>query len=1254
MSESPPKSANGATPPLDLKAQFAGKKMVIVGGTGFLGKVFWSMMLYEYPEVTRLYVLVRPRKNQTPQQRFADDIIQSEAFEPLRRQHGDNFDTFIADTVVPIGGDVVEPFCGFSSELRDELRGDAAVVINASGVVDFEPPLDIALQVNAFGVKSVVELAKDLGDCPVLHTSTCFVAGARTGQVEELNPSEHPFPRDGELERAHWDADGEISECLDVIEQARHRAGDAFRQSSFLAAAKRNLMARGESTRGSMLESEIAKVRRKFIESELAERGRERAQFWGWPNTYTYTKSIGEQIVVGSGLDYAIARPAIVESSVKYPCKGWNEGINTSAPLIYLIREGQLQIPGSKINLDIIPCDMVAGGMLLTLGELLEGRAKPVYQYGSSDTNPVTVARIVELTGLYKRELWRKTGRGGPAYGAFQTNFETSVLSADQFDIYGPLAISRGASKLSSWVGGLAKGALKPLLKPAADGLKSFAHQQNNIGTILAQYLPFTAKYSYVFQCDNTHAAYARLTDEDREKIIWAPQDLDWRDWMLDVHIPGLEKWVFPNLADKLSKPKPPPKRYETLPAILDEMAERYELSVALQQTEPDGLSRISFRQWHERSLACAKRLQEAGVNEGDRVMLSGANQPSWPIAFFGIMLAGATTVPVDAGIEADVAVNLLKASGAKVFIADGETQARVGDKISELADVKLSDMVEIAQGGAPIAPVDVSSADVAALIYTSGTTGSPKGVMLSHHNLTSLIAALTPLFPLGRGDRVMSVLPLHHTFELTCGLLLPLTRGSRILYIDELTGEKLSHGLKAGRITAMVGVPALWEMLERKLHERIADRGPMAVKVFDIAIDLNRTLSQSTGLDAGKLLFGPVHAGLGGHLKFLVSGGAALSPATHKTFAGMGLHLSEGYGLTEASPVITVSNPKPGERAGHVGKPLAGTELKIHDPDPKGIGEVYARGPTIMLGYADDEEATRDAIDDDGWLHTGDLGKLDRKGNLVLVGRAKDVVVTSAGENIYPDDVEERLGKVAHVAELTLLGMDDANGGERLALVAVPEPDSSRDRAQMRTLAKTSLKEAVNELPAIMRPASTTLVDIPLPRTPTRKVQRRAVKDLLARLEPVDMAASGAVDSDAASKMVRGAAAAIGRKDPESLGPATTLRGDLGFDSLMLLELLVALERRVGCTLDADQLSDCETIGEAEALVRLAGSQAAGSIGAVSIDSGREARWTPWSCPNPCGRPRCSGWAKRKRVSTTACFTPSSSVALISRKIAA
>lgn len=1186
-SESVFPSRSGSRPvdgtPLSLRKLFAGRRLIVVGGTGFLGKVWLALVLDRYPDIGQIYLVVRPKGEHSSEERFQKKIITSEVFHPLRQKYGDDFESFISEKITPISGDVALPLCGTTQELREALVGKIAAVVNVAGIVDFAPPLDEALQVNAFGCQNLVALSRELGGVPLLHTSTCFTAGSRTGPIEELDPREIPFPRAGELDISDWDPDREISECLDVIEQARHRAGDAFRQSRFLDEAKANLRALDEPTYGQVLTDELAKVKRRFVETQLAELGVERAKFWGWPNTYTYTKSIGEQIIASSGLPFTIVRPAIVESTNEFPFPGWNEGINTSAAFIFLIREGGLQLPGSNNNLDMIPCDMVCAAIILALGELLEGSARPVYQAAASDTNPCTMARFFELSGLHKRRLYKKTGKGGPVVSEIQSRFETALLNKEQYAAYGPHRIAQGAEFLGSLAQKASAGPLKQLFRPAAEGLNGFAAQQRKLAKIMDTFLPFTAEYQYVFKTDAVYSAYARLSDEEQKELPWGPDTLDWRVWFLDVHAPALERHVFPELEKRLKKKTKAPRRHESLTLLLDGMAERHDLKVALCRTEQEGLSRLSYRDLRNCALRVSAKLGALGVGEGDRVLLAGKNHPGWPIAFFGILYAGATVVPFDCSLDRESVVVIASASKAKAAIFDRGVSLRLGDEL-ELPLLELEAGVLFSKDENALEPQPFEN-ELAALIYTSGTTGTAKGVMLSHANLTGMIASLAPIFPLSTGDRVLSVLPLHHTFELTCGLLLPISRGARIIYLDELNADRLSHGLKESRATALVGVPALWEMLERRIFNQVAEKGALVEKTFEIAVEMSRVIGRTTGVDVGRTLFGAVHEGLGGHLKYLVSGGAALNSDTHSLFQGLGLHLAEGYGLTEASPVLTVAQGGPGARAGHVGRAIPGVEIRIEKPNDEGVGQVLARGPNVMMGYSDNPEETASTIDADGWLRTGDLGRLDARARLTLVGRAKDVVVASNGENIYPDDVEVRLGLPDGVEELCVLGVPDGRGGERLACVAVAKKGED-EREHRHRLCREAVKGAAAKLPPVQRPVIFVVVDDELPRTSTKKVKRNELRRLVegassgASIAPIAPGEEVAAEAKLLLS-IQSIVATISRRRPTDVLPTMTLRGDLGFDSLMALELLVGLETKLGGTLDGEELAEASTVAE-------------------------------------------------------------------------
>jgi long-chain acyl-CoA synthetase len=1160
--------------PLDVDALYSGTRLVVLGGTGFLGKIFWILLLDRFPSIEKIFLLVRSSRDKTSEARLTE-ILESEAFRPLKEKYGERFDAFIREKIVPFDGDMSRPCCGMDGALIADLRGTIDAVVNVAGVVDFNPPLDESIEANAFGARNLIALARALGDTPIFHTSTTMVGGDRFGTIVEEDPMVHPFPRTDELGRDIWDPEREIDECLELCAQALHRSEDAFRQSGFAEQARKILRTRGEPSEGPAFVSELAKVKRKFMKEQLVAAGVDRAKHWGWPNIYTYTKSIGEQIIARSGLPFTIGRPASCESTQRFPFEGWNEGIGTSAPFIFLAMKGHVQIPAGDVLLEFIPSDLVCVGMVLSLAELLEGSQKPVYQYAVGEVNPCTAARFSELVGLYKRRSYQKRSTGNPIVNFIQAHFEPVAVSTERLDLVGPKTFARFGRKIAS-----ALKAVEPL-RPAGVALDALAAQEQKIGDLLDLFAPFTTVQRGPFSCANTRAAFARLSPEDKARLPWDPEKLDWPHYWMTAHMPAIERRVMPEIEKRMKRELRPLAAHETLVTLLDQMARRHDVALALQHLEDAGLTRVTYADLALAAGAAAARLALAGVAKGDRVILSAHNHPDWAAAYFGILRAGATAVPVDPGIAPDAFVRVVAESRARLLIGDAKVKERLAGHEGACAWIDLHEVTE--KDSALEGPVvEVEPGDVASLIYTSGTTGTPKGVMLTHANFTSLIAALAPLFPLRPGDRVLSVLPLHHTFEFTCGLLLPLSRGARVVYVGDVTADRLTRGLELGRVTAMVGVPALWQLLERRILSQVKAKGPLAETAFNLGTELNRFLGNKLGIDAGRILFGSVHGALGGNVRYLISGGAALPRDTQKLFQGLGLPLVEGYGLTEAAPVLTVSRAMRGEpRAGHVGKAVPGVQLRIAEPNEHGVGEVLARGPNVMAGYTD-PEATAATIDAEGWLHTGDLGKLDAKGRLSIAGRLKDVIVTSTGENVYPDDLEREIGAVEHIAELTVVGLGSGSG-EKVALLAVPAdvPGAKTDRAARNARAMQSLRSALGKLPYGKQPAVVHLYDAPLPRTPTRKVKRAEVKEILARMALATAPASG----DGRTSAVRVAIGAIRGRAPADLAGSATLQDDLGFDSLALSELLVALEAKFGA-IEPLALQGCRTVADVEALV--------------------------------------------------------------------
>ncbi|HEX9053080.1 MAG TPA: AMP-binding protein [Anaeromyxobacter sp.] len=1219
---------------LDVRATLAGRTLLVTGATGFVGKVALTLLLDRYPEVGRVLVLVRPGTGGSAKARFFDKVAASRPFDPLRRRHGERFEPFLREKCVPIAGDVSDPLLGISEPDLARLAGLDAVV-NCAGLVDFDPSLELALGVNVHGPRNAVELCRRTG-AALLHMSTCFVAGNRDGVVYEDEDLAGYFPRregvvgrpkQGTLDAADFDVDAEVKDCERRMAEVRERAEDRVQQSLFRDRALERLRADGRAGDEKAVRLAVARERRLWISQRLVEVGMDRARHWGWPNTYTYTKSLGEQTIAASDVPWTIVRPSIVESALRYPFPGWNEGFTTSAPLAFLALKGARGFPAAeKAVLDVVPVDLVAAATIAATAELVERRARlratsaaasaaaaarapglgRVYHLASGDTNPLWARRAVELTALYRRRYYRGREEGSATWNKLLSRIEPYSVTRTQYEAFGPpalAALSRGARRLLDELAprwGAPR--LEALAERARRELDELDEQLSRSLKLWELFMPFVWENKYVFRCAGIRDLYARLSPADRAAIPWDPDELDWRRYWLDVHMKGLEEWVFPGLEEQSGKRVHAPRTHRDLLELLESSCEQWKGRVALRMAG-ERKDRVTYGELRRMAERVAGFLHAAGVGRGDRVLLASENRPEWAIAYFGILRAGAAAVPVDPQLTATELANLWMTAGAPLALVSDDTAERhpglaalaaaagapPGARAATLAEA-------VAFRGDPPPFPKVSPDDLASLIFTSGTTGTPKGVMLSHRNFASLVGKLCGTFALGPGDGLLSVLPLHHTFEFTAGLLVPLARGAEIEYLDELTADGISDALSGGRVTAMIGVPALWSLLHRRITQELAAKPGVVEAAFHALMKGNAALRDSAlAVNLGKLLFWPVHRKFGGRLRLLVSGGSALDPGVQDAFRELGFDLYEGYGLTEAAPVLAVSKPGGDAPSGSVGPALPGVELRIADPDASGVGEVLAKGPNVMLGYwrgpsrgapGVDPELTAPVLQD-GWLRTGDLGTLDRDGNLTLVGRVKDVIIDANGKNVYPDEVEDAYRAPDLVKELCVVGLPDGTG-EKVAMLVVPEW-KDRDRAEVREKLEAHVRAVSSRLSFAKRVKVWHVFDGELPKTSTRKVKRPLVRDELLRIEA--MAQAGRKVRDAAERRegdgwILDLVAEVSRRPRAEVTHETKLLGDLGFDSLMITELTAALEEAGVPSSAADHLQDVHTVGELARLV--------------------------------------------------------------------
>jgi long-chain acyl-CoA synthetase len=525
----------------------------------------------------------------------------------------------------------------------------------------------------------------------------------------------------------------------------------------------------------------------------------------------------------------------------------------------------------------------------------------------------------------------------------------------------------------------------------------------------------------------------------------------------------------------------------------------------ALSFAARDGGERFTYGELTNIIPAFARRLLAEGLGPGDRVALMSESRPSWGAAYVGILTAGGTAVPLEPSAGAQEIREILRHSGARRAICSSRTEAVLGEALDEMSWevdlLRLEELEAAGTGGRVDLPAPGDPGAEAVIIYTSGTTGRPKAVRLSHRNIVSNIHSMTEAIGIEEADVFLSVLPLNHTFECTAGFLVPLSAGASVAYSPSLRPRDLRVAMSSTRPTVMLGVPLLYEKMLNGLHRAVRRAAPLERAAGTLILAAGDAARKSLGHGAARALTGRIRekAGLD-RIKYLISGAAALPPSVYDGFGSLGVTLLQGYGLTEASPVVAVNRPE-GHRGDTVGVAIPGVELRIDAPGEDGVGELLVSGANVMMGYYGDEEATSEVLSD-GWLRTGDIGRIDASGHLRLAGRRKNVIVTSAGKNVYPEEVEERLLDSKFVLEAIVVGRSPGEGrGEQPWAIVFPDRDEigdflSVDPAGLRpeevqSVIKDEIKRLCSGLAEYKRVRGFTLRDEEFPKTSTKKIKR-------------------------------------------------------------------------------------------------------------------------------------------------------------------
>ncbi len=548
------------------------------------------------------------------------------------------------------------------------------------------------------------------------------------------------------------------------------------------------------------------------------------------------------------------------------------------------------------------------------------------------------------------------------------------------------------------------------------------------------------------------------------------------------------------------------PLQIETLPRMFMRSVKLRPHKTALLMQKGGLKQEYTYSQLQERIECLARSLRELGFKHGDKIAIIGENCPDWEMSYLGIQWAGCVVVPLDRMLKVAEVRHILRNSDAAGIISTESYSAVVDEALLEI-DRKIKristgtpskgwlSLEALVTEGAELKAFEPPSniEDLAAILYTSGTTGQAKGVMLTHHNIGSNVSGAYQILDFGEEDVFISILPLHHSFEATAGFLTPLCCGCKIVFSPSLKSREILETMATHNVTLMLGVPLLYEKIVEGIQRQVRESSAFKRFIFNAGMNIGKF---AKGIS--KAMFKSVRQAMGmDKVRFLVSGASALAPWASSFMERLGLPILQGYGLTETSPVISVNRLKNPHNVS-VGPPLPGIEIRIDSPDENGNGEIVVKGAPVMKGYYKNPEATKEVLSEDGWLKTGDLGRIDENSMLYITGRAKNLIVTAAGKNVYPEEIEAVVGQSQYIQEILVYGYhNEATGREEVHAIVVPNYELFD--AEMPDITEKELEEFVRgqvkaecaKLADYKRIKRFEIREEELPKTTTRKVKR-------------------------------------------------------------------------------------------------------------------------------------------------------------------
>ncbi len=496
----------------------------------------------------------------------------------------------------------------------------------------------------------------------------------------------------------------------------------------------------------------------------------------------------------------------------------------------------------------------------------------------------------------------------------------------------------------------------------------------------------------------------------------------------------------------------------------------------------------VTFRQFKSDVDALGTALIDLGL-KGSRIAIISENRYEWAVSYMAVLNGTGIVVPLDKELPENEIENLLVRAKTDAIVFSGNLKGHI-ENISKRIDflkhfitmdeaavdehksknpeeagfISLKSLIEkgmkrVADGCKDFTEAKIDTEAMSILLFTSATTDKSKAVMLSHRNLSENLMAMSSMLNIVPDDIFLSVLPLHHTYENTCGFLCPHYRGAAVAYCEGL--RHIQKNLQESKATVMLGVPLIFESIYKRIWDQAA-KNPKMLKKLKFGLKLSN-FTKKIGIDITKKLFAPIHNNFGGKIRVFISGAAGIDPEVSKGFRELGILFVQGYGLTECSPIVAL-NRDVDYKDNAAGLPLPGLDVKIDQPGSDGVGEIVVRGPSVMMGYYEDPENTAKVMKD-GWFYTGDLGFIDNAGFVHITGRKKNVIVTKNGKNIYPEEIETLLGKSPFIKECIVYGKDDPVYGDVVvSATIVPDMEAAEAEFEGRKPTNEELYELIRK----------------------------------------------------------------------------------------------------------------------------------------------------------------------------------------------